>query len=627
MRRRLTTGGWFLLAAMVVFGFGGGATWAARPEARLDTAWWRADENTPPESGPYHGLTLTSQYLTMRDGVKIAVDVYLPAGLRPADKLPTILDQTRYWRRLDIHWPASLFFGPLDEIRRIVEAGYALVRVDVRGSGASFGQIPYPWNDGEVRDGAQVVDWIVAQPWSDGQVGAAGGSYEGTTAEFLSFNRHPAVKAIAPMFALFDVYTDIAFPGGIQLSWFTREWERGNRIMDRNRPQEAFWFARLLTSGVAPVDGDRYGEERARAVAGHRGNVQIHQETLTLNYRDDVSPGGICTDRFSPHTYSDRLRAAGIPVYNISGWFDGAYPHAAVKRFLTVENPGSRLLLGPWDHGGADQIRPFDKTVRSRFDLIGEVRRFFDFHLKGKQTGIEVEPPVHYYTMVADRWRSADHWPPPARETPLYLAADHRLSFAATKDEAGRDDYHVDPRAGTGSLSRYNALAVETRVAYPDRKHRDRRLLYYQSAPLPGDLEVTGHPLARLFLAADAPDAQVFVYLEDVNETGEVSYVTEGMLRALHRQLSDAPPPYRSPAPYRTFLRRDGRPLQPGETAELVFDLQPVSYLFRQGHAIRVAIAGADADHFRELSSPPTKFTVQRNAAQPSRIVLPVVEP
>lgn len=602
-----------------------GAAAAVKGEGRLDTAWWQADENTPPAAGPYRGMTRTSKYLTMRDGVRIAIDLYLPAGLEPAAKLPTILTQTRYWRRLEVYWPASVFLGVPKEIERIVAAGYALARVDVRGSGASFGVIPYPWNDGEVRDGAQVVDWIIAQPWSDGCVGSTGGSYEGTTSEFLSFNGHPAVKAIAPMFALFDVYTDIAFPGGIQLSWFTRQWERGNRIMDRNRPADALWFARLLTGGVARVDDDRYGDLRARAVAGHRGNVEIHRETLTLNYRDDVSPSGVSTDRFSPHAYSDRLRAAGIPVYSISGWFDGAYPHAAVKRFLTVPNTGSRLLLGPWDHGGDDHVRPFAKTRPSRFDLLGELLRFFDHHLKGETTGIEAEPAVTYYTMVADRWRQTAAWPPPATETALYLAANGGLSFTASLERAGADEYRVDPLAGTGHRSRYNALADDTHVAYPDRRRRDHRLLCYQSAPLTRDCEVTGHPVVKLHLAADAPDAQVFVYLEDVNEAGEVNYVTEGMLRAVHRPLSAAMPPYRSPAPYRTFLRRDGLPLQPLIAAELVFDLQPVSYLYRRGHAVRLAIAGADADHFRPLSSPPTKFIVQRNAAEPSRVILPIV--
>ena len=586
----------------------------------LDTAWWTGRPAAPERV--YHGFTRTSFYLPMRDGVRIAADLYLPKDLRAGDKLPTILSQTRYWRALDLGGRPYL----ADEIERIVEHGYALIRLDVRGSGASFGSIPYPWSPDEVRDGAEVVDWIIKQPWSSGKVGAAGGSYEGTTAEFLLTTKHPNVLAIAPMFALFDVYADVAFPGGIQLEWFTRTWQRGNRIMDLDRPQDYAWWAPIFTRGVMPVDADPDRVLLRRAVREHAHNIDVHQAAGRLTFRDDASDQGFSPDRFSPFSFIAELRASGKPIYNYSGWMDAGYANAAVKRWLTVRNPGSRLLLGPWQHGGGDQYRPFAKPVKAKFDHIGEVLRFFDYYLQDINTGIAAEPPVRYFTLVDDAWKSAAAWPPPSTPTSFYLREGHALDLTPGHDEAF-DEYRVDLTAGAGGKARWNALAIDVAVQYPDRAAQDRKLLCYNSGPLPGDVEVTGHPYVSLFASSTATDGAFFVYLEDVNEHGDVCCVTEGELRALHRRLSDQPPPYRLPVPfYHTFRRADAQLLTPGETAELRFELLPVSYVFKKGHAIRVAIAGADADHFLVFPSDPPTIRLHRGGGHASCVVLPVVK-
>ncbi|WP_114137935.1 CocE/NonD family hydrolase, partial [Klebsiella pneumoniae] len=178
-------------------------------------------------------MRYSSCYVTMRDGVRIAIDLYLPAGLTSAARLPAILHQTRYYRSLQLRWPLRMLLGgkPLQHIaadkrcrRRFVASGYAWVDVDVRGSGASFGARVCEWSSDEIRDGAEIVDWIVRQPWCNGTVAALGNSYDGTSAELLLVNQHPAVRVIAPRFSLFDVYTDIAFPGGIHAAWFTDTW-------------------------------------------------------------------------------------------------------------------------------------------------------------------------------------------------------------------------------------------------------------------------------------------------------------------------------------------------------------------------------------------------------------------
>jgi putative CocE/NonD family hydrolase len=593
---------------------------------RYDAAWWSdPDAAKTKETFAYREVRRTSFYLPMRDGVKLAVDLYLPADLRPGDRLPAILTQTRYWRRLGWHWPLEPLLGVRPEIEWLVRQGYALVRADVRGSGASFGGQPYSWAPDEVRDGTEIVDWIVRQPWSNGRVGSAGGSYEGTCAEFLATNRHPAVKAIAPLFALFDVYADIAFPGGIQLAWFTRTWQQGNNILDRNRPEESIWYARLLVDGVAAVDDDPGGRLRRAALDDHRHNYQVHDEVRRLQFRDDTSPGGVSADNFSPHRFLADLRASGVAIYSWSGWYDGAYAHSAIKRFLTIRGPHHRLTLGPWAHGGDTHVRPFEKSRPARFEWLPELKRFFDFHLNDAPTGIEKEPPVHYYTMGEDAWKSASDWPPPSAPLRLYLATNRALATRAPVGADGEDRYRVDLTAGTGETSRWRALAVSTVVRYPNRRAPDRRLLCYDSPPLRRAVEVTGHPLVTLFVAADASDFNVMAYLEDVSPAGDVALLSEGWLRALHRRLSAEPPPYRTPVPYRSFLRRDASPVPPGETAELTFDLLPLSYRFPAGHRIRLAVAGADADHFAILPGPPPNLRLQRHRGHASLVELPIV--
>jgi putative CocE/NonD family hydrolase len=110
----------------------------------------------------------------MRDGVKIAVDLYLPDDLKPGQQIPTIMHQTRYWRAIEYRWLISLF---KDERSRGIIGTW--VDVDVRGSGASFGTRPIAYSPAEIQDGAEIVNWIIAQPWSNGKVGAMGISYSG----------------------------------------------------------------------------------------------------------------------------------------------------------------------------------------------------------------------------------------------------------------------------------------------------------------------------------------------------------------------------------------------------------------------------------------------------------------
>ncbi|MFI5317784.1 MAG: CocE/NonD family hydrolase [Myxococcota bacterium] len=600
----------------------------ARPVSADDASWRGAD--APARERHEAVYTRSSFYLEMRDGVPIAVDLYLPSAAAAGAHVPAILRQTRYWRAPKFRaLVRPLLDEPQDLARRFLARDYAWLDVDVRGSGASGGVQRSLWSDAEVSDGGEIVDWIVRQPWSNGAVGALGDSYDGTAAELLLATGRPALRAVAPRFSLFDGYTDIGLPGGVRLVWFSKAWGHFNDSIDRGQIWSAFpWWVPFFISGPRPVDGAA-GDRAVRAAQlVHQANFGVERAASQVEFRDDVpSEMGTSAAQWSPcGERRAAIEASGAAIYSVSGWWDGAYSHAAVKRFRTLRNPGSRLLLGPWNHGGDQEPDPLEPTRASDFDHAGELLRFFDFHLKGSANGWDREPPVHYFTTGEGRWKSAVRWPPPATATAYYLAPNSGLARESPARADERDEYTPDPESGTGTSSRWHALAVPTWTEYGDRAAADRHNLVYDSAPLERALEVTGHPVLHLWLRADRPELAVFAYLEDVDPGGRVGYVSEGQFRAIHRALRSADEaPYALAVPYHSFLRADAKPLVAGETAELVFDLLPISHLFGRGHRLRLSLAGADRDQFEELPDAATRWQVERGAGAASHLELPVV--
>ncbi len=578
----------------------------------------------------YQGMKCISQYVPMRDGVRLAVDACLPQGLPAQEKIPALLFQTRYWRSMVI----PLMNDGTDKY--LTSYGYAVVKVDVRGTGASFGTWPYPWSEAEVKDGADLVDWIIAQPWCNGTVGAYGASYTGATAEFLLTNRHPAVKAAVIRYSLFDTYPDIVYPGGIHLAWFLDSWNRTDQALDRNDTGALLQMMKpgsIRLSGIPGVKPAGKGlaaiKDLKRVLKDHEKNGDVYIQSKMHQFRDDTwEDYGLKIEQISPYFYQDQLQASGAVIYSYTGWFDGAYTAPSIYRFLTLPNC-KKLIIGPWPHGGRENISPFRSSRKNTFDHQAELVRFFDYQLKGIPNGIMDEPRVYYYTMGAEAWKSAQNWPPPARTATYYFSEGHALTTQAPATNAGSDSYQVDYSAGTGNSSRYNSLVnlATVPIGYPDRAKADQKLLVYETAPLDRDLEVTGHPVVRLFVSSTATDGQFFVYLEDVSPGNTVSYITEGMLRGICRKVSANKPPYVMPSniPYHTFESKDAEPMVPGEIATITFGLQPTSVLFRKGHRIRVAIAGADKDHFVLPSSPEPNLTFYRSTTHASAMDLPVV--
>ena len=439
-----------------------------------------------------------SFYLNMRDGIRLAVDVFLPAELGQK-KIPAILHQTRYWRKMSFISPLNILFKSLnirtiDKIRTyFVQRDYAWVNVDVRGTGASFGYWKHPWWEDEVKDGAEVVDWIIQQSWSNQAVGTTGISYGGTSAEFLLVNHHPNVKACITKFSLFDVYDDIVFPGGTYLKWFVENWEILNAQLDQNQIPKESSLLRHLIRGVSPVNQSNLVQE---ATKDHQQNTNIAAEARDLTFRDDSSPNiGKKMDSFSPHYFLNQINESHVPVYSWSGWLDGTYQHAAIKRFLSLTHPNKKLILGPWDHGGKFNI---DAEEASSFDRPGEMMKFFDFYLKGEDNGLLSEKPVHYYTMQEGKWKAADTWPPEeAQQNPVYLSDNQFLIFQQKQSsENSFTEYQTEHNFGSGKYSRYTALTglVKTPRLYRNWTKTSASLLHFNSKTLDEDMEITGHP-------------------------------------------------------------------------------------------------------------------------------------
>jgi putative CocE/NonD family hydrolase len=367
------------------------------------------------------------------------------------------------------------------------------------------------------------------------------------------------------------------------------------------------------------------------AVADHAANEGLDLDIAAGRRRDDRLPHSAMEatlETQSPFRLLADIEASGVAIYAYAGWLDAAFQRDLIHLYLNATNPDNRLILGPWAHGARYQSSPPVASEKrlAEFSQAGELVRFFDKHLRGVDRRVPGEEAVQYFTMVEERWKSAPSWPPPGtRPVRWHLADRGVLSADAGVDTSSR--YRVDRTATTGVWSRYgkHLSGGNGPADYGDRAAGDAKLLCFTSAPLEADVEVTGHPLAHLWLTCDTEDAGLFVYLEDVGPDGVVRMVTDGCLRLSMRAEGDDPP-YRMLGVWHTGRAADMRPVVAGEVMEVRVDLMPTSWLFRSGHCVRVAIAGADADNFVQVpdTDPAPTFEVHHGPAHPSGVELPI---
>ena len=556
-----------------------------------------------------------SQYVSMRDGTRIAVDLYRPArhGALLDGPLPVVWTLERYHRarvedgRLRTRLDRELWLEPL------CRHGYVICVADVRGSGASFGSRPGLVMEHDRWDAWDITEWLAAQPWSNGRVGMFGRSFMGMTQHLAASTAPPHLVTIVPDKTVFDLYA-FAWPGGVFRHDYARHWGANIDALDR-------------TAAAAPVDADTAGAARSQALGEHEANRDIHDFFASLPFRDSTDDDGT-SQPYVEQTPSRQLAAiakSGVAVFQVAGWND-MWPRDALVWHRNLTNP-RRLLIGPWAH-----------TQDNGWKLFAERLRWYDYWLKGFENGVMSEAPIRYFTTGAPsgmRWRTATQWPLPAEQptrftflAPASQAAPRAggLGAVASDDAAGADSFTVDYAATSGSGSRWKN-GYGRPFGYPDMSGNDARALTYTTAPLAEDLEITGHPVVSLWISATVPDVDLFVYLEEVRRSGYSEYVSEGVLRASHRATSE-PPFDNLGLPWHRGASGDCTSLRGGDVVLLTFDLHPISRVFRRGRRLRVAITGADAENaLTPVIDPPPVIRCHRGGTHASHIVLPVIAP
>jgi hypothetical protein len=570
----------------------------------------------------YDGSRRSSDYLPLPNGTKLAYDLILPTknGKPAAERLPVLFKYTPYLRTFTLfdqngrnviadlmalgwkeramlrvrYWlsPEGRYMDPLFRtpwLKNMVEHGYAVIVVERPGTGASFGSWD-PTHETGGQEASAIMNWIAAQPWSNGKIGMYGDSFQAMIQMAAAAQGNTHLKAIFPTSAPLEMYNGITYPGGVYNTAFNAFFK---------------WATTFLQADtVTPVDSDKDGQLLARAQAERARSLP---ETINFAkdypYRDSLGPLKIkiWEGPSALYPFIERINRAGVPIYMTNGWFD----IFTADMFFWYKNltVPRRLIVRPLDHSEIEKNSPDD------LDFGAEAHRWFDYWLKGIDNGIMKEPPIHYYSMEAAKkgmWRTAIEWPPAGRKSSRFYFAGGKTGsidsandgFLLTSPPAERVAsaiYTVDYTMSTGRHSRWSA--VNWARQYPDMRANDKKGLTYTTAPLKEDLNVTGHPVVRLWLTTDAANLDVFVYLEDVAPSGRSDYITEGVLRATHRKLGRAPFDNLG-LPFQSHYQSDQTPIPAGEPFAMIFSLLPTSYKFPQGHRVRITVAFADADNF-----------------------------
>ena len=565
-----------------------------------------------------------SVHVPTKDGTQLAVDVYLPAGHQAGDRYPALLELTRYWRAQEDALTGKPRASLRGVCRHLLAADYALVKVDVRGTGASFGTRTSEYGRQEVRDGYDIVEWVVSQAWCTGVVGAYGTSYTGTTAEFLAACGHPAVKAVIPGWSDFDAYRSPVRPYGMYPAGLMDAWGRMVRFMDVNDAQ-------ALGGSVRRVQADTEGHLLAEALAQHEDNFDVTSSVRGGEYRDS-SFGSDTYAEISSLYWKQAIEKSGVPMLVFASWLDAGTADGALQRLQHYSNPQKVLILAS-SHGGSSHASPFEvggrpgaprPSTREQFEMR---RAFFDRHLKGIENDVDEWPTLRFYNMGEESYHDSDAWPlEGVRPVRLFPGSEGSLGLVPEGSGERSDVHEVDYGVTIGIANRWSTQLGGPVLRLDDRGAMNERMLTYTSDSLEDELQVTGTPVVHLRVRTNRKDLALFCYLEDVDPEGRVRYVTEGGLRLVHRKLGKNPV-LDETLPYHSFNAADARPLVPGEITEVTFRLWSSSVLFQEGHRIQISIAGADAGNFERIPAQgETTLELFWGAEGGSYIELPILD-
>jgi uncharacterized protein len=498
-----------------------------------------------------------TEMVPMRDGVRLSTNIFHPAG---SGRFPAILIRTPYGKTTTL----------VPNYRAFVDNGYVVVMQDVRGRYASEGVFSPLTQEGP--DGDDTLNWMAAQPWSDGKIGMTGGSYLGIAQWKVALLNNPHLKAIFPVVSGWDDYRDRFYsPGGAmklghRLLWMSENVRRPGFVPDF---KQFIW--RL------PV---RYADVAATGQAS-----AVYRESMDHPADDDY------WKRFSTREHIQDIR---IPVFAVGGWYDN-YVESDLGAFEALHKHGgmNRVLIGPWPH---NMSIPF-KNVSFGAQASLPIRRFqlqwFGHWLKGLDTPLMAEPPVQIFVMGANVWREEHEWPPArTRRIRYYLSSNgHANSIygdgalvSSPQARAFPDQFTYDPAKPVPTMG--GAVCCNP-VIFPwgpmDQRLVEKRrdVLVYTSGALLEDMEVTGQVEVVLRAASNVPDTDFSAKLVDVFPGGEARNLTDGILRARYRESLEK-----------------AQLMKAGEVYRLVIDVGVTSNVFRKGHRIRVEISSSNFPRF-----------------------------
>lgn len=549
----------------------------------------------------------------MRDGVRLATDVYLPEGVAPGRKLPTILVRTCYDRH-----------GKKAQLMRWANKGYAVVNQDVRGrSDSEGGLVPFYY---ERDDGSDTIDWIVAQDWSDGNVGMWGASYLGYVVVSAATTGHPNLKAVVDEVNVGSPFVDTVRRGGTVCSWTLLCWTLAQSVGTRT---DFDIFGGITVDPEKAVDARPIRDIPQQMIGRRSAPWDLWAEHPDYD------------DFWRNCTFTERGDQVKAPMFVISGWYDGDGPGVSETwRMLSEHNvPNRKIWLGPWEHNPnrARDLQgvPFgnDAVV---YDYDVRVLKWFDRFLKGVDNGIDHEPRARYYLVGENRWLTSAEWPPAeATVREFYLTSaghanssngDGRLQWTPpgtdTVAESGADA--AAQTAAASDTFVYNPLdpVADNGERDPEnmRRHELRNdILVYTSAALEEDVAIAGELSAEIYAASSGVDTDWAVALTDVDEQGNSIRLSNYIVRAKYRNGPDNP-----------------QLLRPGVIERYDIFMTNVAHTFCKGHRVRFTMTSSNkltafpntntGENPYEDPQPITvRQTVHHSAEHPSHVKLPVL--
>jgi uncharacterized protein len=540
--------------------------------------------------------TLWNQRIKAPDGVEIALDVLLPAGPGP---FPIVVTRTPYGR-----------MSPTTRGTPLIERGYGMVLVDVRGRGDSGGA----WRPfaKDIDDGYAVVEWIAAQPWSTGKIGMIGGSYNALTQWWTAAGRPPHLSCIIPQCVGCVRESEVPHLGsGIPMQywlwWMTLVMGRTNQ------------------NAGAPSWEDQMPSLPLRSLDARLGIETSAWQSYIEGKMDYLSPDFALTP--------EQVAALDIPVLVTVGWWDDQQTMVAWRSLQKAKSAKDcRLLIGAWDHAGNAAPRPvlggLDVSA-SALDMPAYLDKFLALHLKGEESEMARAPRCHIFQTGAHRWDDIEEWPhPAAAEVPFYLASDGdarslrgngRLVREAPRCGATVDRFTFDPTCPARDMINLTMFAWSDPPLDIRYLLRRKDVLVYDTQVLFLPLSLSGRIRYVLFASSDRVDTDLLTWICDVQPDGR-SVILGGAcsLRLRYRQ---------GPEP---------RPLVPGEVIEASLDGQWLHHVVLPGHRFRVVIASANFPiHARNSGTSefwadatillPQTNAIHHSAARSSRVLLPVV--